>query len=1511
MKRLWVILVFLGLCNALSFAVKPGYKFIINHGQFHENVLFKAEIPSGNIFAEKSALTYHLYDAQLLQDLHHSPEADSNPNQKMQHHAFKMQFVDANPSIVEGKEKYKHWFNYYLGNNPEKWAKKVPAFGEVQWQSLYNGIDMRLYTSENQLKYDFIVNPGSNPDKIKWKYSGLENITVRKRSITLNTSLFDISENRPFAYQLINGEKIEVKCFFKELEDGSIGFEFPNGYNRSEPLIIDPTLIFSTYSGSTANNFGYSATFDARGYLYSASTVFDNGYPTTMGAFQTSWAGGTGGGPVGFPTINGTDIAITKWDTNGTAPIYSTYIGGSGDELPHSLVVNDNQELYLMGTTGSIDYPVIATSYDTSFNIDTNNVNQINLLAGLGVFFDNGSDLVISRFDSSGNNLLGSTFLGGTHNDGLNDGPTKFNYADEVRGEIAIDNNQNVVIVTCTRSNDIPIAGSPFQGTKPGPTNNLDAAIFKINYDLTSLTWSSYLGGNAADGLYSVAFDDQNRLYVSGGTSSNNFPMTAGVVDTSQNGGIDAFVSLISENGSNIIHSTYWGSNDYDQSYFVETDDNDDVYIFGQTSAPSSQLITNAQYNIPAGGQFITKLSPQLDSIIWSTRFGSGDGDPDISPTAFLVDLCSAVYLSGWGSSIQGGSLSTNGLPTAGNPIQSTTDGNDFYLMQLADDASSLDYATFMGGSASEHVDGGTSRFDKKGKIYQAVCAGCATASSPPSSDFPTHPNPGAHSTTNNANGCNLAVFKIDFLLPLVVADFLAPDQGCAPFTVDFENVSLQQSATNFYWDFDDGDTSNLFEPIHTFDSAGVYNVMLVLSDTASCNLNDTLFKEITVSNDTSYTLPTVTKCINEEVKIGPNSTPIPGISYNWSPSQFLLDTTIPRTATTVPFDFTYELIIDNGVCPDTVFQPVEVDSVKIELPNDTLLCDDQFPFNLSGNSFGTGNQFVWSSDLALTDTLNTVLTDSTFQADSANTYYFTAISSNDCQLTDSVEVLSVQQQNPLITGFDDPGIGCIPYDINFNNTSTHIDSAQFFWDFGTGDTSMQVNPSYQFSNSGTFTIQLVALDTGICTQIDTTELQIEVIEPVTENVADTGCLNSTIQIGSQSEPNTTYSWVESGLVSDPNASSTSVQLNSDTTLTLLATSVCVDTLYNSIKIDSVSANTDSLIISCSDQNPVQVNGTAQGDNPTFQWDTLSNFANPISTQQALTYSAERGVNKLYFKATTAFGCEAIDSTSLVVSDLTVKTEGDSFVCFNDTAQLFAENLFPQNQLSFSWEPIETIITPTDSQRIVATPTTTTSYIVTSINDSGCVGKDTATIDVSSLNQGVMSALASQDTILKSQTVDLLANPDTSIYSYAWSPEDVLVSNGLASVIAQPQQTTTFEVAVTDSQYPQCSDRAEVTVVVEELICGPPDIYVPNAFTPDSDGLNDELLVRGENIRDLTFKIYNRWGELVFETTNQQEGWDGIWNDSRVENGVYVYHLDLICIDGQEYFEKGNVTILK
>ncbi len=161
-------------------------------------------------------------------------------------------------------------------------------------------------------------------------------------------------------------EKLRVDCKFK-LEGNVLSFDLGK-YDESKVLVIDPTLIFSTYSGSTAANFGYTATFDSEGFLYSGSTVFGltGTYPTDTGAFQTSFGGGTGTSAPPFG-LGGTDVAITKWDTTGSSFVYSTYLGGNEDELPHSLVVNSRDELYILGTTGSSNFPVDSLGYDTSF----------------------------------------------------------------------------------------------------------------------------------------------------------------------------------------------------------------------------------------------------------------------------------------------------------------------------------------------------------------------------------------------------------------------------------------------------------------------------------------------------------------------------------------------------------------------------------------------------------------------------------------------------------------------------------------------------------------------------------------------------------------------------------------------------------------------------------------------------------------------------------------------------------------------------------------------------------------------------------------------------------------------------------------------------------------------------------------------------------------------------------------------------------------------------------------
>ena len=300
-----------------------------------------------------------------------------------------------------------------------------------------------MFSVEDKLKYELHLQPNARVKDIKIEYDGLESINILDGDLICNTSFSTTIEHKPFSYQIVDGKLIEVKCHYR-LKNNTISFVFPNGYDKSKKLIIDPTLEFSTFSGSFANNFGYTATYDDFGFLYSGSTVFGSGYPTTTGAFQISFSSGT------------VDIGITKYDTTGTQMIYSTYLGGDSDELPHSMVVNSSNELFIFGTTSSLNFPTTNGAYQTIFNGGT-----YYGVGGLGVTFNNGSDIFVSKLSASGGSLLSSTYIGGSENDGLNiHVPINKNYADEVRGEIDIDKNNNVYIATCTKSADFPVTNS-------------------------------------------------------------------------------------------------------------------------------------------------------------------------------------------------------------------------------------------------------------------------------------------------------------------------------------------------------------------------------------------------------------------------------------------------------------------------------------------------------------------------------------------------------------------------------------------------------------------------------------------------------------------------------------------------------------------------------------------------------------------------------------------------------------------------------------------------------------------------------------------------------------------------------------------------------------------------------------------------------------------------------------------------------------------------------------------
>lgn len=812
-------------------------RFTENRNQWEKNILYRAQLDGGVMFLEKNCFTYNFYDKETLRKNHISkPDAPRNP---INSHAFRVTFTGASFTAIEGKQMTPDHCNFFIGKDRSKWAGNVRNFKEVVYDDIYKGIDLQLLGLQNSLKYNFFVAPGADADEIKMFYEGLESLSLEKGALKIKTTVNEMTEQHPYAFQWIGGKRVEVPCEF-ELKDNVVTFKFPRGYNKAFELVIDPILVFACSSGSTADNFGMTATYDSEGNLFSGGTCFNNGFPVTLGAFDATYNGIVASGR--------TDVVITKYDSSGTFLQYSTYLGGAGStEVVSSLIVNAQNELMLYGVTGSIDFPVTPTAYDTTFNGGT----YLNY-APNGTEYMNGMDLYTAKFDPTGSFLLASTYIGGSANDGVNSSSTLvYNYGDYYRGEIQVDQSGNCYIASCSYSANFPVTAGVAQ---PAIGGGLDGVVFKFDPTLSTLIWSTYIGGSLDDACYGIALDDSTCVYTTGGTASANFPVTAGALSTVYNGGItDGFVSKFKNDGAAILRSTFIGTPAYDQAFFVQLDKDFDVYLLGQTQGVmpvSAGVYSNANSN-----QFIWKMNNDLNSQIFTTVFGNGGGVINISPAAFLVDYCENIYVSGWGGHILLG-VPTTGMPLTGDAIDPTTDGFNFYLFVLSTDAVSLLYATYFGGDLSqEHVDGGTSRFDKKGIIYQSVCAGCAN-----NDDFPVTPGswpytspiytpgPGGPSTgINMSSNCNNGTFKFDFQVAIADAEFTVDYlYGCAPLTVQFDNQSSPGST--FLWDFGGGDTtSTIVNPIEVYNTPGSYLVMLYVNDPASCNIWDTAYQYVTV----------------------------------------------------------------------------------------------------------------------------------------------------------------------------------------------------------------------------------------------------------------------------------------------------------------------------------------------------------------------------------------------------------------------------------------------------------------------------------------------------------------------------------------------------------------------------------------------------------------------------------------------------------------------------------------
>lgn len=1012
-------------------------EFVENKGQWDKQVQFQADFGSGAFFLRKNGIAVLQRNTQDMESLGHvkynpadtlhsrpirpdgsgSGSTDDNTQHILHSHMYFMDFVGANENAeIVGEKPQDTYYNYFIGNDKSKWAGGVKVYQSVLYKNIYPNIDVRYFTNDGLAKYEFIVNPGGDPSKIVMQFRGADKLSINKNNeLVIKTSVGDVTELAPYTYQVQNGTRVKIDCKYV-INGNNVTFKLKS-FQSTETLIIDPALIFASFTGSRADNWGYTATYGGDGSFYAGGIVFANGFVTTAGAFQSSYSGR------GQEMFN---MGIMRFNPSGTQRMFGTYIGGTGKEQPHSMFADGNGNLVIAGRTTSTDYPSTIRQVNGGGNGDWN--------------------IVLTKISFDGKQLLGSLVIGGSGDDGRNIGDSHSSitrnqslinfYGDDARSEVILDKSGNAYLASCTQSTNFPVTSNAVQ---PNPGGKQDGVLIKVNAAFTQLLYSSYIGGNGDDAAFVLALDQKSQdVYVAGGTNSTNLPVTAGVVQSTYSGGeSDGFVAAFSNDGATMKKMTYLGTSKTDVVYGIQFDRDNFPYVMGITTGDWQPI--NAAWS-QSGCQFVGKLKEDLSDWVFRTKFGTSLSAPNMSPVAFLVDRCENMYISGWGKAYGSFNMQgVRGMSVTPDAIKSDAPDNaDFYFIVIKRNAASQLYGTFFGQNSGgpEHVDGGTSRFDQNGVIYQAMCANCLSSATAPRPQFPitagavccSNKWSGANGTGSGAE-CNLAAVKIVFNYAGVgsgVRAFIegrAKYKGCVPADFEFKDTVL--NAASYIWDFGDGtpqQSTKNFDVSHTYPNVGSYKVMLVAIDSNSCNIRDTAYTTITVGNDKvnfAFDFQKLQPCEALDYQFTNKSTVISGK---------------PFTNTSFIWDFGDGTRIPSGTAPQ-------------------------------------------SHSYAAPGTYNVTLI-------LADTGYCNSPDS----LTESLRV------SPLVRAqFETPAEGCAPYTAAFHNTSLGGDT--FDWDFGDGSAiSHDINPSHAYPpGPNVYTVKLTAYDENTCNKVHDTTFTITV----------------------------------------------------------------------------------------------------------------------------------------------------------------------------------------------------------------------------------------------------------------------------------------------------------------------------------------------------------------------------------------------------------------------------------
>ncbi|MBN1419595.1 MAG: SBBP repeat-containing protein [Planctomycetes bacterium] len=568
----------------------------------------------------------------------------------------RMDICGARPDArAEGLDPLASFSHYFKGADPSAWVRDVPHWGRVRVREVYPGIDIAYFASDRSLEYDFILRPGADPERIVLAFEGMLDLRIDDGGdlvLRVSAAGREVRVRRPVAYQPTEGEPRAIAGRFVARGERRIGFEI-GPYDRTRPLVIDPTLSYSTFLGGSGWDIGYSIAVDSHGKAYiTGSTVDDTtDFPTTNGVYDTTHNGNS-------------DAFVAKLTADGSGLEYSTFLGGSGDDAGYGIAIDSSGNAYLTGTTADAvtDFPTTGGAYDTGHN--------------------GGKDVFAAKLTSDGSGLTYSTFLGGSGDD-------------EGRG-IAVDASGKAYVTgsTADDTTDFPTTNGVYDTTHNGAN---DVFVAKLSSDGSGLDYSTFLGGSGNDLGRGIRIDSGGRAYVTGYTAdaATDFPATDGAYDTGHNGGNDAFVAKLNADASDLDYSTFLGGSGSDEGYAIAIDSGGMAYVTGSTADDTTDFpTTDGAYDTSHGGGpedvFVTKVNADGSDLEYSSFLG---GENVEMGYGIAVDGNGCAFLTG---------LAYTGFPTS-NAFQSSPGGDtDAFVAAFNSAGSGLCYSSYHGGSAGD-----------------------------------------------------------------------------------------------------------------------------------------------------------------------------------------------------------------------------------------------------------------------------------------------------------------------------------------------------------------------------------------------------------------------------------------------------------------------------------------------------------------------------------------------------------------------------------------------------------------------------------------------------------------------------------------------------------------------------------------------------------------------------------------------------------------------------------------